>query len=209
MANVKGIVGSLAVLVWLVVFAAGLLIDSKPYRDRIRHQPDVAMAATMPTEGTGSRPTPAIPAARTSDDVSWRAFGVTMLVYTPLNAALLVLIAGFIGGCASNITYSAQQSSMSPAGDGGPARVETQEQRVLFRTENPFASMLRSFLIYIGFIAGIYITGNAPFADPSPDQYVRFVGTLSLLAFVVGYDPTKFQDLISIVPRPGGSQTAR
>jgi hypothetical protein len=82
-------------------------------------------------------------------------------------------------------------------------------QRALFRTENPLASMLRSFLIYIGFIAGVYITGNAPFADPTTDQYVRFVGTLSLLAFVVGYDPTKFQDFMSFVPRPGGAPSAK
>ena len=111
-----------------------------------------------------------------------------MLVYTPLNAALLVMLAGFIGGCASSITYS---------GD---------DRRNPFLVENPLASLLRSFLIYVGFIAGIYITANAPFDAPTTDQYVRFVGTLSLLAFVVGYDPTKFQDLLKMIPSPGAQK---
>lgn len=204
MANLKGIAGCLAVLVWLLVFGAGLLIDSKPYRDRISPQPAVAIAASGVPEVAGSGQTPAVPLGPTSID--WRAFGVTMLVFTPLNAALLVLIAGFIGGCASNITYGAQST---PPEDQTPAQAELRMQRALFRTENPLASMLRSFLIYIGFIAGVYITGNAPFADPTTDQYVRFVGTLSLLAFVVGYDPTKFQDFMSFVPRPGSAPSAK
>ena len=106
-----------------------------------------------------------------------------MLVYTPLNAALLVMLAGFIGGCASSITYS---------GD---------DRRNPFLIENPLASLLRSFLIYVGFI-----TANAPFDAPTADQYVRFVGTLSLLAFVVGYDPTKFQDLLKMIPSPGAQK---
>jgi len=206
MANLKGILGSLAVLAWLLVFAAGLLIDSKPYRDRISPQPAVAIAASG-SEVTGTGQTPVIPSRPTSVDLNWRAFGMTMLVFTPLNAALLVLIAGFIGGCASNITFSAQ----SPPAPGGkaPADQELQTQRALFRTENPFASMLRSFLVYIGFIAGVYITGNAPFANATTDQYVRFAGTLSLLAFVVGYDPTKFQDYMSFVPRPGSAPSTK
>jgi len=96
MANLKGIAGCLAVLVWLLVFGAGLLIDSKPYRDRISPQPAVAIAASGVPEVAGSGQAPAVPLGPTSLGLDWRAFGVTMLVFTPLNAALLVLIAGFM-----------------------------------------------------------------------------------------------------------------
>ena len=38
---------------------------------------------------------------------------------------------------------------------------------------------------------------NSPFANATADQYARLAGTVSFLAFIVGYDPTKFQDFIS------------
>jgi hypothetical protein len=69
-----------------------------------------------------------------------------------------------------------------------------------FRTENPMASMMRSFLVYLAFIAGVFITTNEPFANPTPDQYVRLAGLLSFVGFLVGYDPTKFQDILSLKP---------
>jgi hypothetical protein len=76
--------------------------------------------------------------------------------------------------------------------------------QAVFRRESPFASMIRSFVVYLAFIAGIYITTNAPFENPDPNQYVRFAGTISLFAFVVGYDPTKFQDFVNWAGTRGG-----
>ena len=76
------------------------------------------------------------------------------------------------------------------------------EQQAAFRSENPAASMIRGFLVYLGFVAGIYMATNAPFADVTGDQYARLAGTISFLAFVVGYDPTKFQDFITKTPMP-------
>jgi hypothetical protein len=72
-----------------------------------------------------------------------------------------------------------------------------------FRRESPFASMFRSFLVYPTFMAGIFITTEKPFEAPTVDQYARLAGMLSLFGFVVGYDPTKFQDFIDMVPRRG------
>jgi hypothetical protein len=59
-----------------------------------------------------------------------------------------------------------------------------------------------SFLVYLAFIAGILITANDPFGNPTRDQYVRIAGLLSFVSFVVGYDPTRFQDILSL--KPGG-----
>jgi len=49
---------------------------------------------------------------------------------------------------------------------------------------------------------GWIITTNDPFANPTPDQYVRIAGLLSFVSFVVGYDPTRFQYILSL--KPGG-----
>ena len=58
-------------------------------------------------------------------------------------------------------------------------------------------------LLIDSIIAGVYITGGDPFSDGSPSQYVRFAGSVSLLAYLVGYDPTRLQDLLDGLPRLG------
>ena len=63
--------------------------------------------------------------------------------------------------------------------------------------------MFRGFVVYLAFMAGIYITSANPFENPTAEQYVRFASTLSLFGFVVGYDPTKFQDFLGLLPKPG------
>jgi hypothetical protein len=123
----------------------------------------------------------------------------TICLYTPLNVALLTLIAGFAGGCLSKVTYS--HWGAEPGNPGPDLTDPAVKARVSFMTESPFASTMRSFLVYLGVLAGLYITTNGPFDKPSADQYVRFAGTISLLSFLVGYDPTRLQDLINMVPR--------
>jgi len=167
--------GTVAVIVWFLLFGAGLLIDSAPYRTKI-------------SQGLFSA----------TDIVA------TLCFYTPLNVALLTLVAGFAGGCLSRMTYSHWIPQGSEEASGIPT--DTAAQRALFMTESPFASTMRSFLIYLGVLAGLYITTNGPFEKPTADQYVRFAGTISLLSFLVGYDPTRLQDLIKLMPRAGSSQ---
>jgi hypothetical protein len=50
-------------------------------------------------------------------------------------------------------------------------------------------------------MAGVFITANQPFENPTSEQYVRFAASVSLFAFVVGYDPTKFQEALSFLPK--------
>lgn len=192
----KAILGSAAAVAWLLIFAAGLLVDSRPYRNGI--QPTIA--STLPARGASTQPADTDTKGRGLD---LRAFAVTVCVYTPTSVAFLALLAAFIGGCASNLTFSPSEASRESS---EPAD-ERAQQRMLFLTENPLASMLRGFLVYLGFIAGVYITADAPFANPTASQFVRFAGTMSLVAFAVGYDPLKFQDLLTVLPRIGGTQT--
>jgi hypothetical protein len=171
LASHEAVSGTLAVFIWLLLFGAGLLIDSAPYRTKI-------------SNGT---------------------FGImdvvaTLCFYTPLNVALLTLFAGFAGGCLSKVTYGhwSTQAIKDTANLASNAGIGDRE---FFMTESPFASTMRSFVVYLAVIAGLYITTNGPFEKPTSEQYVRFAGTISLLSFLVGYDPTRLQDLINLVPR--------
>ena len=130
------------------------------------------------------------------------AFAGSVLLYSPLNVAFLTLLAGFLGGCASSLSFP---DAGGPKDGADSAANGKAEARRAFRRESPFASMFRSFLVYLTFMAGIFITTEKPFEAPTVDQYARLAGMLSLLGFVVGYDPTKFQDFIDMVPRRGRS----
>ena len=128
-------------------------------------------------------------------------FDLTLLIqvalfYTPINVALLTCLAGLIGGISSNLTFH----PAAPPAEAAAAEVH----RALVRTENPFASLLRSFVVCLLFIAGIAITTDAPFSNPTADQYMRIAGLLSLIGFVVGYDPSTFNALLRRVPMGGG-----
>jgi len=124
----------------------------------------------------------------------WKAFLVSLMTYTPTNIAALCLIAAFAGGCASQLILAASRKD-SEAGENREAPAPDTQ---IYMQENPVSSMLRGFVVYIAFLAGVYITANAPFAEPTQEQYARAAGTVSLLAFIVGYDPTVFRRLISL-----------
>jgi S1-C subfamily serine protease len=198
--------GSLALAAYLVLFSAGMMLDSKPYRDElVKWTPRLDLETLHPINGAAAFESVAVAqteereGAPPNDAAPLRPAGLrlvplaafagtfvsAMCLFTPINVALLALLAAFLGGCASNITYNRQ-------GDSGLT-----ERQAAFRSENPAASMIRGFLIYLGFVAGIYVATNSPFANVTADQYARLAGTVSFLAFVVGYDPTKFQDFIS------------
>ena len=195
---IKGVVGCTAVLTWMLLFAAGLLIDSKPYRDRINGQSAVAIASATGTDGVVAG-APSALVARTGP-LDWQAFAATMLTYTPLNA-LASRPHGRIHRRMRkqhHLQWTSHTPVIARRSSGTTAPVPHRESARIDA---------ESFVIYLGVVAGIYITSNSPFATPTADQYVRLVGTLSLLAFVVGYDPTqKFQDFLNLVPRPGGGK---
>lgn len=200
--------GLTAIVIWLALFTAGATIDSGPYRDILAPtRADHALAASavgaveaaaIPAS-SGSPPAAAKPApastgpADASQAGKVEAFLGVMALYTPLNVALLTIFAGLVGGCASSITYARSRQAAAAAG-----KEQGQPGPSVFLTEHPIASMLRSFLVYLAFIAGAFITTNDPFKSPTPDQYVRLAGLLSFVAFVIGYDPTRIQDILSL-----------
>ena len=66
--------------------------------------------------------------------------------------------------------------------------------------------MMRGLVIYLIFISGLYIAAADPFSGEQQSgklaQYLRLAGLLSLLGFMVGYDPTRFSHWIDLIPNP-------
>ena len=195
--------GSAGVVLWLMLFSAGALINSRGYRDvldppSLKHTGDPATRQATQPVGWAKVVTNIVPAA---------------LLYTPTNAAILCALAGLIGGCASNLSVRREhfQAMLSGAAydclGAGP-----EHRRLTYLTESPFISMFRGFIVYLAFMAGVLIVVDDPFKDPTGATYLRYVGTVSLIAFSVGYDPTRFEDLVKRIPSislPGQSLPTR
>lgn len=196
--------GCAALLAYLLLFAAGMLVSSEPYRRQLAdHSLSISPVAAA-TAATGSTPATGKPLTA---GAMLKAFLLAMLLYTPTNVALLTILAGFVGGCASYLTYAqATRHVLAKHLETGNAETaQTNRQptdlRALFRTESPFASMFRSLLVYLATMAGIFVTTSEPFATPTAEQYVRLAAAISVFAFIVGYDPTKFHDMVDMLPK--------
>jgi hypothetical protein len=159
-----------ALLIWIALFSAGLLMDSTPYRTRLADSP-----------------------------FSPLDFGAAMLLYTPSNVALLSIAAGFLGGCASRLAgpHDLADRLQSARAAGENDVVRALERRLHYLTESPATSMLRGFLVYLGAISGILLLIADPFKNPTAEQFIRTAGLISGLAFVMGYDPTRFESMIA------------
>lgn len=61
---------------------------------------------------------------------------------------------------------------------------------------NPLVSgLLRGMFVYLFVISGMLLFDDSPFSATGPDQYVRLAGFLSLFSFVVNYQPKVFSNL--------------
>lgn len=108
------------------------------------------------------------------------AFIVAAVCFTPTNLALLALLSGFLGGCASKFLVEGMSAEKV-------SRINL--ERLHYLDESPWSAMIRSFIVYLCVIAGLYFAIDDPFKHSTPAQYTRLAGTISVLALVVGYDP--------------------
>jgi hypothetical protein len=161
---------------WITIFAAGVLINSKPFREPLERGEGVFYNF--------------IPAA---------------ILYTPVNAAILSVLAGLIGGCASNLTVEQDElNKLCESAERDNLRAYTLlRRRLMYLIESPFISALRGFVVYLTFMAGILIAADNPFKDGSGVIFMRYAGFVSLVAFIMGYDPTRFEELLQNVPTMG------
>jgi hypothetical protein len=210
----KAIAGCLALLTYMALFTGGVALNSRPYRDQllgkepggtISPAPVASDRSLLASEASMIGPAKVVPSAAvegppgrplplTRDTAV--AFLAVMLLYTPVNIGFLAMLAGFIGGCASSMTFA-----QGPGGATGTAANMPGDDNP-YRQESPFASMIRSFIVYLAMLAGTYVIADNPFSAPTSEQYVRMAASVSLFAFVVGYDPTKFRDWLDRLPKP-------
>lgn len=169
--SLLAVIGFAGMLFWIACFSAGLLINSEPYRMALRNE-----------------------------EISAHNLLLAALLYTPTNVALLSMLAGLIGGCAS-LMYDhgdLQEQIRKAETEGKTYQAKRLMTRVSDLSESPFSSMIRGFLVYLAIIPGILLAISDPFGEgkTSPDQYIRLAGLFSVIAFVMGYDPARFEDLI-------------
>lgn len=154
--------GGMSMFSWLMLFGAGLLVNSAPYRTAV------------------------------GNAFNTKAFFASLLTYTPTNIALLTMAAALCGGCSSGILARARQ----PKKTEGETSEDSTEVWSEDSFENPVASIIRGFVVYVAFLGGVYISTDQPFAHASPEQYARTAGAVSLLAFLVGFDQAVFKNLL-------------
>lgn len=161
---------------WLLLFVMGMSLSAKQYTDCLT-KPD--------------------------SSVNWYFLLIYGLLFTPTNGAILASLAGVLGGIASNLAAANKFSHAQP----DLTDTESDDfQSYLYMTENPLVSMLRGFTTYLIFIAGSYLTTFTTSGDVNnPGQvlgltasaYFKFAVTVSLLAYLAGYDPSRMKSLIN------------
>lgn len=124
--------------------------------------------------------------------VVW-AFFAAFFCYSPTNISMLTLTAGFLGGCVSNAVATTMEDDELK---------KIPERQRAFLCENPLSATMRSFVVYLCLVAGLCAATDDPFKDTTPSQYARLAGSLSLVAFVVGYDPTRIEGWLRMAPGP-------
>ncbi|GAB3324927.1 hypothetical protein GCM10027299_22530 [Larkinella ripae] len=133
--------------------------------------------------------------------VYWDKLFLYSLTFTPTNTALLAALAGMLGGLASNLSAFNEKENT----DVNELERDSFEYRsLIYMTEHPLVSMFRGFLAYLILIAGTYVANfampgdndTAKILSVSPSSYFKFAVTVSLLSYLVGYDPSQLQRLI-------------
>ena len=104
-------------------------------------------------------------------------FGICLACYSPINIAILSLVAGMMGGGLRTSIVSSLDTTV---------RDKIDERRAHSLSESPFVACIRGLLAYICILAGLYAFFDDPFKTPTLPQYVKLAGFASGLAFTVG-----------------------
>ena len=188
----RTIVGGVALVAWLLFFSTGLLVETGKYRRFLA--PEAYASQSAAQSATQSATSPGLPR---HDGGVVSAFLLATLFYTPTNLLFLTLLAGLLGGCSSNLVAESLREHGTEVG----------ARRLMYMEEHPWSAMMRGFVVYLAFIAGLYFIIDDPFENPTAAQYMRLAGTLSIFAFIVGYDPSRISQFLRLPPLPQPKQT--
>lgn len=134
-------------------------------------------------------------AARREPNVKFSDFLVCVTCYSPINIALLALVAGGMGGCMSKIASASRP---------GAAKASVDALSLQAMEQSPWLSAVEGLVAYVCVVAGLYVLVDDPFKNPSPASYTKLAGLISAVAFAVGYDRTRFTGLLNTIPVPRG-----
>lgn len=204
----KLLLGAVALLVWYLIFGAGLLVETVEYRMLLAPRSlgkqlgkELVTVPGQSSNADGSSSTGhAKQLALTGEN--FQAFVVSLLCFTPLNIAILALISGLLGGCESNIALATMSE------DQMAEMLRRNPRRQWHLQEPPVSAAIRGFVVYLCVIGGLYVAMDDPFRDPTPAQYIRLAGMVSILAFLLGYDSSRLEDFLSLIPAPKSAQPA-
>lgn len=191
----EGLLTVVTFVLWLILFGGGILIDTEPFRRTISPQGAAALAGELSDTLAATAPTPAdiegshtieltLAAAEAPQETAGPGLLVSCLVtllwFLPLNLALLCAISGILGAFGNRANLHAE--------DAPPVRGDESNPTI--------SALLRGFFVYLIVISGLLLLDDDPFSKPTPGQYIRLAGFLSLLSFVVNYQPQVFGSLL-------------
>jgi hypothetical protein len=201
--------GAIGFGMWMLFFSMGVLCDSSPYRIVTDSAYRQTVLSTK-TDNDSARSASLIASAIRLEQEPpkfWstiRAFFLGLSIYTPINLALLCFCAGLMGGASSRLSYE-----LALGNSGPPSKMSVEDYSKIqlhYLRESPLSAALRSFVVYLVLLSGFYLAVGDPFKDISSSQYLRMAGIVSCIAFAIGYDPSRFADLINSLPKPTGGQ---
>ena len=135
-------------------------------------------------------------------EFNWYNFFMAVITFTPTNIAILCLISAFTGGCASLLVIRKAEKAL---GLDKQSAAHKSNSRI-YMSESPFSSMLRGIVVFFAFLAGVVVTSSTALLEPTQGGYIQAAGVVSMLAFIVGYDPTMFRTLINIGEKIKGNR---
>lgn len=212
--------GIAAMLAWLLLFGAGVLIDSLPYRqalgwgqtaktdlqileDRIGAleksptPPDAPAAPAAPAQ-------PAADQARPQPVASWQTFLMSVVTYLPINVGLLSIVAAFLGGCSVSPELIQDIKNQLESSEKDSEDHYDLKRRLHYLTEHPAYSAFRGLVVYLLVTSGLLVFAGAETLTTTPDQidslgrYIRYAGIFSFIGYLAGHDPTVFSSLLRL-----------
>jgi len=169
---VRKIIAFIAILCWIVIFLGGILVNSEPYREVISNYAFTAVE------------TESVNAVQSDNKPSFFvALLVVVLSYTPSNLVLICMCAGLLGALSRIAKLHIKDKS---------------EEKIPSDNVDPLMSgILRGLFVYLLAISGLLLVNETPITSPGRAEYVRLAGLLSILNFLLSYNPSRFQSFVA------------
>ena len=164
------LVGLSVIIIWILVFTAGLLVNSEPYRNVVANHAYIKLESDIISKPENDKPN------------IYKVWAIVILCFTPTNILFLCMTSGLLGSLSRIAILHANKEG---------------EQELPSDKTNPLISgIFRGMFVYFLVISGVLIINEAPFTNPSQIQYARLAGLMSLLSFLLSYNPSQFRNFL-------------